>query len=162
MEYEIIGDNLEGNEFLAQKDAFLCAHDGIDLDIAFTKKLGAGLFGGEGFILERLSGNGTAFIHACGDFVEMDLAPGEVVKVDTGSVVGFDSSVDYDITMAGNVKSMLFGGEGIFLTTLKGPGHVILQSMTIKNLAAALRLFMPSGTSGRSSSPLSIGGLLGD
>ena len=153
---------LKGNEFLAQKDAFLCAQDGVDLDIAFTKKLGAGLFGGEGFILEKLSGNGTAFIHACGDFVEMDLAAGEVVKVDTGSVVGFDSSVGYDITMAGNVKSMLFGGEGIFLTTLRGPGHVILQSMTVANLAAALRPFMPSGTSGRSSSPLSIGGLLGD
>jgi uncharacterized protein (AIM24 family) len=79
-----------------------------------------------------------------------------------GSVVGFDSSVGYDITMAGNVKSMLFGGEGIFLTTLRGPGHVILQSMTVANLAAALRPFMPSDTSGRSSSPLSIGGLLGD
>ena len=92
----------------------------------------------------------------------MDLASGEVVKVDTGSVVGFDSTVGYDITMAGNVKSMLFGGEGIFLTTLRGPGHVILQSMTVANLAAALRPFMPSGTSGRSSSPLSVGGLLGD
>ncbi|MCD6455330.1 MAG: TIGR00266 family protein [Methanophagales archaeon] len=153
---------LKGNEFLAQKDAFLCAQEGVDLDMAFAKKLGAGLFGGEGFILERLSGNGTAFIHACGDFVEMDLVAGEVVKVDTGSVVGFDSTVGYDITMAGNVKSMLFGGEGIFLTTLKGPGHVILQSMTIKNLAAAIMPFMPSGTSGKRSSPFSIGGLIGD
>ncbi len=153
---------LKGNEFLAQKDAFLCAQSGVDLDIAFTKKLGAGFFGGEGFILEKLSGNGTVFIHACGDFVEMNLSPGEVVKVDTGSVVGFDNTVDYDITLAGNVKSMLFGGEGIFLTTLKGPGHVILQSMTVANLAAALRPFMISRTSGRSSSSFSIGGLLGD
>lgn len=153
---------LKGTEFIAQKDAFLCAHEGVDLDIAFTKKLGAGFFGGEGFILERLSGNGTAFIHACGDFKDMDLAPGEVVKVDTGSVVGFDSSVSYDIMKAGNVKSMLFSGEGIFLTTLKGPGHVILQSMTIKNLAAALRPYLPSGSSGESKSSFSIGGLLGD
>ena len=153
---------LKANEFLAQKDAFLCAQSGVDLDIAFTKKLGAGLFGGEGFILEKLSGNGTAFIHACGDFIEMNLSSGEVVKVDTGSVVGFDSTVDYDITMAGNVKSMLFGGEGIFLTTLKGPGHVILQSMTVVNLAAVLRPFMVSRTSGRSNSAFSIGGLLGD
>jgi uncharacterized protein (AIM24 family) len=92
----------------------------------------------------------------------MDLAQGEVVKVDTGSVVGFDNTVDYDITMAGNVKSMLFGGEGIFLTTLRGPGHIILQSMTLANLAAALGSRSSSGTSGRSGSPLSIGGLLGD
>ncbi len=153
---------ISGNEFIVQKDAFLCAQDGIDLDIAFTKKLRAGLFGGEGFILERLSGDGTSFIHACGDFVEMDLAQEEIIKVNTGSVVGFDSTVGYDITMAGNVKSMLFGGEGIFLTTLRGPGHIILQSMTIANLAAALRPFIPSGTSGRGSSPLSIGRLFED
>jgi uncharacterized protein (TIGR00266 family) len=140
---------LKGNDFIAQKDAFLCAQEGVDLDIAFTKKLRAGLFGGEGFILERLSGNGRVFIHACGDLKELDLAPGEVVKVDTGSVVGFDSSVGYDITKAGNVKSMLFSGEGIFLTTLTGPGHVILQSMTIKNLAAALKPYLPSEPSGR-------------
>ncbi|VUT23967.1 MAG: hypothetical protein MASP_00271 [Candidatus Methanolliviera sp. GoM_asphalt] len=153
---------ISGNEFFAQKDAFLCAQDGIDLDIAFTKKLGAGLFGGEGFILERLGGSGTAFIHACGDFVEMDLSQGEVVKVDTGSVVGFDSTVDYGIERAGNAKSMIFGGEGIFLTTLRGPGHIILQSMTVANLAAALRPYLSSGTSGRGGSPLSIGGLFGD
>jgi uncharacterized protein (TIGR00266 family) len=153
---------LKDNEFLAQKDAFLCAESGVDLDIAFTKKLGAGLFGGEGFILEQLSGNGTSFIHACGDFVEMDLKQGEVVKVDTGSVVGFDSMVGYDVKMAGNVKSALFGGEGLFLTTLIGPGHIILQSMTIANLAAALRSYISSGTSGRGGSPLSIGGLLGE
>ncbi len=150
---------LKGNEFLVQKDAFLCAENSVDLDIAFTKKLGAGLFGGEGFILEKLSGNGTAFIHACGDFVEMNLAPGEVIKVDTGSVVGFDSTVGYDITRAGNVKSMVFGGEGIFLTTLTGPGHIILQSMTVANLAAALRPFLPSGTSGSSGPRINIGGV---
>jgi len=152
---------LKGEEFIAQKDAFLCAQEGVDLDIAFTKKLRAGIFGGEGFILERLSGKGTAFIHACGDFVEMELAPGEVVKVDTGSVVGFDASVEYDIALAGNVKSMLFGGEGIFLTTLRGPGRVLLQSMTLANLAAALRPFLPSGagSSGTSGTSFGIGTL---
>ena len=152
---------LKGEEFIAQKDAFLCAQEGVDLDIAFTKKLRAGIFGGEGFILERLSGTGTAFIHACGDFVEMELAPGEVVKVDTGSVVGFDASVEYDIALAGNVKSMLFGGEGIFLTTLRGPGRVLLQSMTLANLAAALRPFLPSGagSSGTSGTSFGIGTL---
>jgi len=152
---------LKGEEFIAQKDAFLCAQEGVDLDIAFTKKLRAGIFGGEGFILERLSGKGTAFIHACGDFVEMELAPGEVMKVDTGSVVGFDASVEYDIALAGNVKSMLFGGEGIFLTTLRGPGRVLLQSMTLANLAAALRPFLPSGagSSGTSGTSFGIGTL---
>jgi len=149
-----------GKEFVAQKDAFLCAEAGVDLDIAFTKKIGAGFFGGEGFILERLSGTGTAFIHACGDFVEMNLTPGETVKVDTGTVVGFDSTVKYDITRAGNVKSMLFAGEGIFLTTLEDPGHVLLQSMTLANLAAALRPYSPRSTSGGST--LSLGKLLGD
>ncbi len=149
---------LDNSEFIAQKDAFLCSESGVDLDIAFTKKIGAGLFGGEGFVLQKLSGNGTAFIHACGDFVDMDLSEGESIKVDTGCVVGFDSTVKYDITKAGNVKSMIFGGEGFFLTTLTGPGHIILQSMTIANLAAALRPYIPSsGTSGSTSSGISVG-----
>jgi len=151
--------NLKGNEFMAQKDAFLAAENGVDMDIAFTKKIGAGLFGGEGFILEKLSGKGTAFIHACGDFVDIDLGSGEVIKVDTGSVVGFDSTVQYDVTMAGNVKSIVFGGEGLFLTTLTGPGHVILQSMTIANLASALRPFLPTGSNTSGSQGLNIGGI---
>ncbi|MDY6864700.1 MAG: TIGR00266 family protein [Halobacteriota archaeon] len=152
--------NLKGNEFMAQKDAFLAAESGVDMDIAFTKKIGAGLFGGEGFILEKLSGTGRAFIHACGDFVDLNLESGEVIKVDTGSVVGFDSTVNYDVTMAGNVKSVLFGGEGLFLTTLTGPGHVILQSMTIASLAAALRPYLPTGSNNTSGSQgLNIGGI---
>ncbi|RJS72319.1 TIGR00266 family protein [ANME-2 cluster archaeon] len=153
---------LHGTEFLAQKDAFLCAESSVNMDIAFTKKLGAGFFGGEGFILERFSGDGTAFIHACGDFVEMDLAEGETVKVDTGSVVGFDATVGYDITRAGGIKTSLFGGEGLFLTALTGPGHIIIQSMNIANLASALRPFMPVSTSGRSSGSGGLGGLIGD
>jgi uncharacterized protein (AIM24 family) len=139
-----------GREFMVQKDAFLCAENGVEMDIAFQKRLGAAFFGGEGFIIQRLYGNGTAFIHACGDFIEMDLQPGQTIKVDTGSVVGWDSSVAYDIQSAGGIKTSLFGGEGLFLTTLTGPGKIILQSMTLANLAGALRPFLPAqgGTSG--------------
>ncbi len=139
-----------GKEFLVQKDAFLVAEDSVDMSIAFQKKLGAAFFGGEGFILEKLSGNGTVFIHACGDFVEFDLKPEQVLKVDTGSVVGWDGTVTYDIQRVKGIKTMFFGGEGIFLTTLKGPGKIIIQSMNLGNLATALRPFLPSsrGTSG--------------
>jgi len=152
-----------GNEFMAQRDAFLCAENGVDMDVAFTKKLGAGFFGGEGFILQKYSGQGTVFIHACGDFVVKDLQPGETLKVDTGSLVGFESSVQYDITRAGGIKTSLFGGEGLFLTTLTGPGRVIIQSLSIANLAAALAPHMSMGDSGSSGSGgLSIGKLIGD
>ena len=142
-----------GKSFLAQKDAFLCAQDGVNMKMAFQKRLGAAFFGGEGFILEELSGNGTAFIHACGDFIEMELKPGQTIKVDTGSVVGWDNTVNYDIQMAGGIKTAFFGGEGLFLTTLTGPGKVIIQSMTLHNLATALSPFMAvrgrtSGSSG--------------
>ena len=152
-----------GNEFLAQRDAFLCSENGVDMDIAFTKKLGAGFFGGEGFILQKYSGQGTVFIHACGDFIVKNLEPGETLKVDTGSLVGFESSVQYDITRAGGIKTSLFGGEGLFLTTLTGPGKVIIQSLSISNLAAALAPHMSIGDSGSSGSGgLSIGKLIGD
>jgi len=150
-----------GNEFLAQRDAFLCSENGVDMDIAFTKKLGAGFFGGEGFILQKYSGQGTVFIHACGDFIVKDLEPGETLKVDTGSLVGFESSVQYDITRAGGIKTSLFGGEGLFLTTLTGPGKVIIQSLSISNLAAALAPHMSIGDSGSSGSG-GLGKLLGD
>ncbi|RXE57368.1 hypothetical protein ABH15_04585 [Methanoculleus taiwanensis] len=141
---------LKEGEFLAQKDAFLCSEHGIDLDIAFTKKLRSGFFGGEGFVLQRLSGTGSAFLHCCGDVIEMTLAPGEVVKVETGLVVGFEKTVDYSIAMAGGVSTVLFGGEGLFLTTLTGPGKVILQSMDLAKLAAALVPYLPRpDTSGR-------------
>ncbi|HDS58682.1 MAG TPA: TIGR00266 family protein [Thermoplasmatales archaeon] len=142
----------DGRQYLVQKDAFLCAEDAVDLSMAFQKRLGSIFFGGEGFILERLSGRGTAFVHACGDFIEMDLGQGERIKVDTGSVVGWEASVDYDIERVKGIKTMLFGGEGLFLTTLTGPGKVIIQSMTLHNLAMALYPFMPHGqqSSGRS------------
>lgn len=141
-----------GNNFMGQKDAFLCAESSVDLDIAFTKKLGAGFFGGEGFILQKYSGQGTVFIHACGDFIDKDLEPGEVLKVDTGSVVGFDASVSYNITRAGGIKTSLFGGEGIFLTTLTGPGRIIIQSLSINNLAAALTPHLSFGGTSSSTS----------
>ncbi|HHO57430.1 MAG TPA: TIGR00266 family protein [Thermoplasmatales archaeon] len=141
-----------GREFIVQKDAFLCAEDGVELSITFQKRLGSMFFGGEGFILEKLSGKGMAFIHACGDMVEIDLKEGESVRVDTGSVVGWDAGVDYTIQMVKGIKTIFFGGEGLFLTTLKGPEKVILQSMTLHNLAMALQPYLPNQgqTSGRS------------
>lgn len=157
--------NLEisnGKEFLVQKDAFLVAEDSIDISIAFQKRLGAAFFGGEGFILEKLTGKGKVFIHACGDFVEFDLKPDQILKVDTGSVVGWDSTVTYDIERVKGIKTMFFGGEGIFLTTLKGSGKVMIQSMNLGNLATALSPFLPHnrGTSGSNSIAGSIiGGL---
>jgi uncharacterized protein (TIGR00266 family) len=141
--------DVTGREFIAQKDAYLCSEQGVHLDIAFTKKIRSGFFGGEGFILQRLSGSGTAFLHCCGDTIEMDLAAGEVVKVETGLVVGFDATVDYSIQMAGGVKTVFFGGEGLFLTTLTGPGKVVLQSMDIAKLASSLIPFLPQNSSGK-------------
>lgn len=146
-----------GKEFMVQKDAFLCAQNSVQLDMAWQKKLGASLFGGEGFILQRLSGSGTAFIHATGDFVEMDLQPGQTIKVDTGSVVGWDATVTFDIERAGGLKSMMFAGEGIFLTTLTGPGKILLQSMNLPDLAMTLKRYMPSDSSG-SRGGITIGG----
>ena len=135
--------DLNGNEFIAQKDAFLCSEQEIDLDIAFTKRLRSGAFGGEGFVLQRISGSGKAFLHCCGDIMEMTLAPGEVGKVETGLVGGFESTVDYSIALAGGVKTVFFGGEGLFLATLTGPGKVVMQSMDVAKLANSLIPFLP-------------------
>lgn len=137
-----------GKEFMVQKDAFLCAENTVNLDMAWQKKLGSGFFGGEGFILQKLSGTGKAFIHATGDFVERDLAPGEVLRVDTGSVVGWDSTVTYDIQRSGGLKTIMFSGEGLFLTTLTGPGKILLQSMNLQELALTLSRYMPHQSSG--------------
>ncbi len=124
-----------GGSFLCQKDSFLCAADGIEIEVEFTKKLGAGLFGGEGFILQRLEGDGMAFVHAGGTLIERDLAEGESLRVDTGCLVGFAPSVDYDIQMMSGFSNALFGGEGLFLTKLSGPGKVYLQSLPFSRLA---------------------------
>ena len=123
-----------GGELLCQKDAFLCAALGTKLDIAFTKRIGAGFFGGEGFILQRLAGDGMAFIHAGGTIIEKELH-GETLRVDTGCLVAFQPSVDYDIERAGNLKSMVFGGEGLFLASLRGTGKVWLQSLPFSRMA---------------------------
>jgi uncharacterized protein (TIGR00266 family) len=128
-----------GKRFLCQKDSFLCAAQGIEIEVAFTKRLGAGLFGGEGFILQRLEGEGLAFVHAGGTIIEKDLAPGETLRVDTGCLVAFAPSVDYDIQFIGGFRNALFGGEGLFLAKLSGPGKVYLQSLPFSRLADRIR-----------------------
>lgn len=127
--------SLFGGMILCQKDSFLCAARGIEIEVAFTKKLGAGLFGGEGFILQRLEGDGLAFIHAGGMLLERDLSVGETLKVDTGCLAAFSQSVDYDIQFVGGFKNAMLGGEGIFLARLTGPGKVYLQSLPLSRLA---------------------------
>jgi len=132
-----------GKDFVAQKEAFLCCEEGVTLDVALTKKIRAGLFGGGGFILERLTGQGLIFLHCCGDIIELHLKDGEVMKVQTGLVVGFEDTVQYDIALAGGISTIIFGGEGLFVTTLTGPGKVILQSMDVAKLAATLIPYLP-------------------
>lgn len=124
-----------GGTFMCQKDAFLCAARGIEIEVAFTKKIGAGFFGGEGFILQRLEGRGMAFIHAGGTIIKKELKSGEILKVDTGCIVGFSPTVDYDIQFIGGFKNALFGGEGLFLAQLTGPGTVYLQSLPLSRLS---------------------------
>jgi uncharacterized protein (TIGR00266 family) len=124
-----------GGTLLCQKDAFLCAAKGVSLGIAFQKKLGAGFFGGEGFILQKLEGDGLAFIHAGGAIIEKTLEAGQTLRVDTGCVVAFSSNVDFDIQYVGGIKTALFGGEGMFFTTLRGPGKIWLQSLPLARLA---------------------------
>ena len=124
-----------GGVVIAQKDSFLCAPKGTQLDIAFTRRIGAGFFGGEGFILQRISGDGVAVLHASGATWEKTLAPGEVLRVDTGCIVAMDAQVEYDIKMVPGIKTALFGGEGLFFATLSGPGRVMLQTMPFSRLA---------------------------
>lgn len=131
-------------EILCEKGAFLCAAKGTAVDIAFRKKLGAGLFGGEGFILQRLEGDGMVFVHAGGTIVRRKLADGELLRLDTGCLVAMTSEVDYDIERAGNLKSMLFGGEGLFLATLEGPGTVWIQTLPFSRLCDRIIANAPS------------------
>jgi len=128
-----------GGTMLCQKDAFLCAAKGTDISVAFTRRLGAGIFGGEGFILQKLSGDGLCFAHAGGTVLARDLAPGESVRVDTGCLVAFQPSVDYDIEFVGGFTNALFGGEGLFLATLRGPGRVYLQTLPFSRLADRIK-----------------------
>jgi uncharacterized protein (TIGR00266 family) len=133
-----------GGVLIAQKDSFLCAAKGVQVGIAFQKKIGAGLFGGEGFIMQRLEGDGLVFIHAGGTLAERTLAPGESLKVDTGCIVAFQPTVQYDIKFVGGVKSALFGGEGLFFATLTGPGKIWLQSLPFSRLADRILASAPS------------------
>ena len=132
-----------GGELVCQKDSFLCAALGTKLSIAFNKRLGAGFFGGEGFILQKLEGDGMAFVHAGGTVIEKELK-GETLRVDTGCIVAFTPGIEYDIQRAGNLKSMVFGGEGLFLATLSGTGKVWLQSLPFSRLAERVLAHAPS------------------
>lgn len=134
-----------GNEMILQKSAFLAATDGVELSIHFNRRLGTGLFGGEGFIMQRLSGNGIAFVEIDGELVEYDLKPGQQIVVNTGNVAGFSSGVQMEIRQVPGLKNMVFGGEGIFHTVLTGPGRVWLQTMPISQVADALRPYFPTG-----------------
>jgi uncharacterized protein (TIGR00266 family) len=134
--------NSLGGKFICQKDSFLCAALEVDIEIAFTKRLGAGLFGGEGFILQRLEGDGLAFVHAGGTIIEKELATSEILRVDTGCLVAFASSIDYNIKFIGGFKNALFGGEGLFLASLRGPGKIYLQSLPFSRLADRIKVAM--------------------
>jgi uncharacterized protein (TIGR00266 family) len=148
-----------GGELIAQKDSFLAAAKGVALGIAFQKKFGVGLFGGEGFIMQRLQGDGWAFVHAGGTLHERTLGPNEVLRVDTGCIVGFQPSVSYDIQYVGKVKSALFGGEGLFFATLRGPGRVWLQSLPLSRLAGRVIAAAPGLAKGGREEGSILGGL---
>jgi len=149
-----------GGTLICQKDSFLCAARGVSLGIAFQRRLGVGLFGGEGFIMQRLDGDGLVFVHAGGTLLARDLAPGERLRVDTGCVVALQQSVDFDIQYVGKLKSALFSGEGLFFATLTGPGRVWLQSLPISRLANRI-LAMAPAAGGRSRGEGSLLGGLG-
>lgn len=132
-----------GKEYIAQKQAFLCATPSVELSACFTKRFSGGLFGGEGFILQKFSGQGLVFAELDGSVAEYDLAPGQVMKVDTGNIAVFESTVSYSVEMVKGFKNILFGGEGLFLTTLQGPGKVWLQTMTAADIASRIIPFIP-------------------
>jgi len=135
----------QGESIIAQRDAFMCAESTVNMEMHFRKKLGAGLFGGEGFIMQKLSGPGTAFIEIAGEITKYTLKGDQMLKVDPGYLGMFEPNVAFDVTRVKGAKNILFGGEGLFLGTLKGPGDVWLQSMPLSNLAGRLRRFMPKG-----------------
>jgi uncharacterized protein (TIGR00266 family) len=147
------------NTILAERNAFLCAIGNVDLSIAFTKRFGAGLFGGEGFILQKITGQGLLFLHAGGNMLEFDLAPGEQLRVDTGCIVSMADTVSYDIQFVGGFRNALFGGEGLFYATLAGPGHVVLQTLPFSRLANRIGAAMGGR---RDESKGVVGGILGD
>ncbi|MBP8066192.1 MAG: TIGR00266 family protein [Flavobacterium sp.] len=146
-------------KFICQKDSFLCAAKGVSVGIEFSRKLGRGLFGGEGFIMQKIEGDGMAFVHSGGTLARKELKAGEVLKVDTGCIVGFTKDVDYDIEFIGGIKNSVFGGEGLFYATLRGPGVVYIQSLPFSRLADRIIASAPkAGGSGREEGSL-LGGL---
>jgi uncharacterized protein (TIGR00266 family) len=147
---------LLGGKIVAQKDAFLCAAKGVSVGIEFQRRLGTGLFGGEGFIMQKLEGDGMAFVHAGGHVLERELQPGELLRVDTGCVVAYTQTIDYDIQFVGGIKNTLFGGEGLFFATLRGPGKVWLQTLPISRLAGRILQY---GTYRRKEEGSVLGGL---
>ncbi|HLB47469.1 MAG TPA: TIGR00266 family protein [Anaerolineales bacterium] len=150
----------QGQQMIVQKTAFLCAEKTVGLDIHFRRKLGAGFFGGEGFIMQKLTGPGVAFVCLDGEIVEYTLEPNQILKVDTGHVAMYEPTVGFDIEMVSGFKNILFGGEGLFLTTLRGPGRVWLQTMPTMNLAKAIAPYMMGGGSGGSAAANVVGSLL--
>jgi len=148
-------------EFICQKDAFLCAAKGVSISIEFSKKIGRGLFGGEGFIMQKVQGDGLAFLHASGTVVKRELKAGEMLRVDTGCLVGFSRTVDYDIEFVGGIRNTIFGGEGMFFATLRGPGTVAIQSLPFSRLANRVLAYAPK-SGGKSRGEGSILGGLGD
>ncbi|MBX6332042.1 MAG: TIGR00266 family protein [Gemmatimonadaceae bacterium] len=150
-----------GGTLLCQKDSFLCGARGIDVTIAFTRRIGAGFFGGEGFILQRLVGDGLCFLHASGTLHTLDLAPGETVRVDTGCLVAMQPTVDYDIQMVPGIKTALFGGEGLFFAWLTGPGRVVLQTLPFSRLADRIIAASPRAGGSRQGEG-SVLGVIGD
>lgn len=150
-----------GGELITQKDSFLCAAKGVSIGIAFQKRIGVGLFGGEGFIMQRLQGDGMAFVHAGGTLMERTLTPGELIRVDTGCIVGFQPSVNYDIQFVGGIKSAIFGGEGLFFATLRGPGKIWLQSLPLSRLADRIIAASPKAGGVRKGEGSILGGLGG-
>ena len=150
-----------GGELICQKDSFLCAAKGVSVGIAFQKRIGVGLFGGEGFIMQRLQGDGWAFVHAGGTLLERTLAPGETLRVDTGCVVAYQNTVDFNIQYVGKVKSALFGGEGLFFATLRGPGRIWIQSLPLSRLADRIVAASPASGGARREEGSLLGGLGG-
>ena len=148
-----------GGRFICQKDAFLCAAQGVSVGIEFSKKLGRGLFGGEGFIMQKLEGDGMSFIHAGGTLAQKTLERGEVLRVDTGCLVGFTQGVDYDIQFVGGIKNTLFGGEGLFFASLTGPGTVYIQSLPFSRLAQRVWAAAPQGGGSHKGEGSVLGGL---
>jgi len=153
--------NLRGDGWICSKESFLFSTNDIDIQVAFTKRLGFGIFGGAGFILQRVAGYGDAYIHGGGNLIDFDLAPGQRLKVEAGCLVAFQEQVHYDVEFIGGVKNALFGGEGLFLVTLTGPGHVTISTMPFARLAGAILAKGHEVAGGGGTGSSAIGGILG-